>query len=121
MYRMQTSWWQYRAWKFVTDMNADGAFTPVDISHWAHWLLFMPGDAVIALVGPTWVGAFLGLTPGSFGGVLSALLSVALWAGVILLMRDLLVESVDPTYRQRQRELRYIRAQARRRRAVWSR
>jgi hypothetical protein len=106
---MQASWWQYRQWKFVTDMNGDGAFTASDISYWAHCLFFMPGDAVIALVGPTSLGRFLELTSVSIGSATSAWISAGIWVFGILYLYDLFLDCSDPTYRQQKRELRKAR------------
>jgi hypothetical protein len=116
---MQAQWWQYRDWKFATDMNRDGAFTPADISYWAHTLFFMPGDAIIALLGPTSFGGVLHLTPASFGSAISGAISAALWVFAILYLRNLLLDCVDPTYRERERESRLARLRARR--EVWLR
>jgi hypothetical protein len=114
---MQTSLWQYRQWKFVADMNGDGAFTAGDISHWAHWLLFMPGDAVIALVGPTSFGRFLDLTSVSFGSATAGWISAAVWVFGIWAasyLHGFFLDCSDPTYRQRQRESRDAGKAARR-------
>ena len=112
---MQASWWQFRQWRFVLDMNRDGAWTPADISYWAHWLLFLPGDALIALIGPTELGHFLHLTPASFGSATSGLLSAALWVLGICCVRDFFLDCADPTYRQRRQEQR----EAEKRRRPW--
>jgi hypothetical protein len=109
---VQASWWQYRQWKFVADMNGDGAFTAGDISYWANWLFFMPGDAVIALIGPTSFGGFLGLTPVSLGSATSGWISAAVWVFGTLCVHDLLLDFIDPTYRQQKREWRQARKAA---------
>ena len=114
---MQAPWWQYRQWKFVADMNGDGAFTASDISYWAHWLLFMPGDAVVALIGPTSFGRSLDLTSASFGSATSAWISAAIWViGIcaVVCLHGFFLDTVDPTYRQQQREQRNAQARAQR-------
>lgn len=104
---MTQAWWQHRQWKFIADMNRDGALTPSDVWLWLQWLFFLPGDALIALLGPTALGAVVQLTPESFGTATSALLSVALWPlGVWLLfgVARFLVDTVDPTFYAERRE-----------------
>jgi hypothetical protein len=91
--------------------------TASDISHWAHWLFFMPGDALIALIGPTSFGRFLNVTSASFGSATSGWISAALWLlgiWVIFYVRGFLIDCADPTYRQQQREWRKAQASARR-------
>jgi hypothetical protein len=106
---MLASWWQYRQWKFVADMNGDGLVTSSDVPLWTHWCFFLPGDAFIAQFGTTRVGTFLEVTPASFGGTTSAVLSVALWLVAIsaaFYIPRLFVDIVDPTSRQQRRERR---------------
>lgn len=76
---MSNSWLTHRSWQFVADMNGDGAVTIRDVWPWLKWLYFLPGDAVLAVTGPTVVGRFLELTPASLGSPLSAGLSFFLW------------------------------------------
>jgi hypothetical protein len=102
---MRAPWWQYRQWKFVADMNGDGAFSASDISHWVLWLFFMPGDAVIAWIGPAWFARLLNLTSVGFGSATSGWISAALWVFGIWVVYFFL-DCGDPTYRQRQREAR---------------
>ena len=114
---MQASWWQYRQWKLVSDMNGDGAVGASDALLWAQWLFHLPGDAFIAYYGPTELGRYLGLTQTSFGSATSAGLSAALWVLSVLAVLYLfgfLLDAIDPTYRQQQRESREARARARR-------
>lgn len=109
---MQDSWWDYRKWRFLADMNGDGIVSVRDVPHWAAWLFYLPGDAFIALFGTTRVGVFLELTPTSFGGSTSAMLSVALWllaVAIALYLPRLFVDIVDPTSRQQRRERREAR------------
>jgi len=84
---MEGSWWDYRAWAFAADMNADGAVTITDVWLWFKWLYFMPGDVVIAWIGPSSLGRFLEITTSSFGdtgsGVTSLILWMFAWGGVI--------------------------------------
>jgi hypothetical protein len=114
---MQASWWPYRHWKFVADMNGDGTLSGSDVSLWAQWLYFMPGDAFIAQIGPTDLGRLLGLTPASFGGIASACISAVLWLLALLAvfyLRAWILDAADPTYRQHLREQRKAEAKARR-------
>lgn len=119
---MTQSWWQHRQWHFVADMNRDGALTPGDAWLWLEWLFFLPGDAFIARIGPTPLGALLELTPASFGTTTSAVLSGVLWPlaiWAIYAVWAFLMDAADPTYRAERRERR--RAQASARRALRSR
>ena len=114
---MQSAWWQYRSWKIAADMNGDGAVTGVDYAAWAQFFYFLPGDAFIAQFGPTEVGRYLGLTQASFGSVTSALLSAVLWVlafFVALYVFRFVLDAIDPTYRQQQREGREAKARSRR-------
>jgi hypothetical protein len=106
---MPASWWQYRQWRFLADMNGDGLVTTSDAPLWVHWLFYLPGDAFIAQFGGTRLGTFLELTPASFGSTTSAVLAVVLWLlaiGVVFYLPRLLVDIVDPTSRQQRREQR---------------
>lgn len=76
---MPDSWFARRSWEFVADMNGDGAVTIRDVWPWLQWLYFLPGDAIIAWVGPTALGRFLELGPGALGGPVSAGLSFFVW------------------------------------------
>jgi hypothetical protein len=106
---MLASWWQYRQWRFVADMNGDGLVTSSDVPLWTHWGFFLPGDAFIAQFGSTRLGTFLEVTPASFGGTTSAVLSVALWLlalSAAFYIPRFFVDIVDPTSRQQRRERR---------------
>jgi hypothetical protein len=106
---MLASWWQYRQWKFVADMNGDGLVTTSDAPLWVHWLFYLPGDAFIAQFGDTRLGTFLEVTPASFGSTTSAVLSAVLWLlvlGVVLRLPRFFIDIVDPTSRQQRREQR---------------
>jgi hypothetical protein len=106
---MQSSWWAYRQWRFVADMNGDGSLTGSDLALWAEWLFYMPGDALIAQFGPTPIAASLALTPASFGSSTSAAISAVAWPlaiGVAFYLWGFLLDAGDPTYRQQKREKR---------------
>jgi len=106
---MQVTWWEYRQWRFLADMNADGLVTASDVLLWAKWAYFVPGDALIAQFGTTPLGNFLELTPASFGSATSAALSAALWLlvlGLVVYLPRFFVDIVDPTSRQQRRERR---------------
>jgi len=76
---MSDSWFARRSWEFFADMNGDGAVTIRDVWPWLKWLYFLPGDALIAWLGPTALGRFLELGPGVMGGPISAGLSFFVW------------------------------------------
>jgi hypothetical protein len=116
---MQSSWWQYRQWRFVADMNADGVVSTSDVPLWGPWIFFWPGDAFIALFGGTSLGRFLELSPASFGSGTSAALAAALWLlalGLAFYLPRFFIDIVDPTSRQERRERRAAQ-RARRRQA----
>jgi len=121
---MTQAWWPPRQWKFVADMNRDGAITLSDVRLWAEWALYLPGDALIAQLGPTTSGSMFNLTPKSFGGGTSAVLSVALWLfGIWALYRIVLflIDAADPTFLAERRERREAQARARRAREEYER
>jgi len=106
---MQVTWWEYRQWRFIADMNADGMVTASDLPLLAKWIYFVPGDAVIAQFGTTKFGQFLELTPASFGSPTSAALSAVAWLLALLVvfyLPRLFIDIVDPTSRQQRRERR---------------
>jgi hypothetical protein len=80
-----------------------------DVRLWAEWLFFVPGDAVIALIGPMPLGRFLELTPASFGSITSAVISAAVCLLAIygaVCLPGFFMDIVDPTHRQQKREWR---------------
>ncbi|OGA56107.1 MAG: hypothetical protein A3G81_14710 [Betaproteobacteria bacterium RIFCSPLOWO2_12_FULL_65_14] len=88
-----------------------------DIWLWLQWLFFMPGDALIARIGPTPLGALLDLTPKSFGTTPSAVLSGALWLiglWTVHAVWAFLIDAAGPTYRADRLERRRAEAAARR-------
>jgi hypothetical protein len=106
---MQVTWWEYRQWRFLADMNADGMVTASDLPLWAKWAYFVPGDAFIAQFGTSKIGQFLELTPASLGSPTSAALSAVLWLlalFVVFYVPRLFIDIVDPTSRQQRRERR---------------
>jgi hypothetical protein len=105
---MQGSWWQWAqsGWEWAQPWW-----------QWAQWLFFLPGNALIAQVGPTELGAALGLTQASVGSPASACISAALWVLAVLAVFGLIgfiQDAIDPTYRQQRREAREARARAQR-------
>lgn len=114
---MTQSWWQHRQWRFIADMDRDGTVSRNDLWPWFEWLYLMPGDALIARIGPTPLGILLDLTPKSIGSPASAALSTALWFLAIWLVYAVwafLVDAANPTYRAERRERRRAEARARR-------
>lgn len=80
-------WWQYRLWGFVADMNFDGVITITDVWLWFKWLYFIPGDAVVSIVGPLGLGRFLEMTPdASLGGLGSGVMSFLAWTFLITIL-----------------------------------
>jgi len=114
---MQVTWWEYRQWRFLADMNADGLVTASDLPLWAKWWYFVPGDAVIAQFGTTKFGQFLELTPASLGSPTSAVISALLWLlalALVIYLPVLFVDIVDPTSRKERRERRLARRERKR-------
>lgn len=114
---MQVTWWEYRQWRFLADMNADGLVTASDLPLWAKWWYFVPGDAVIAQFGTTKFGQFLELTPASLGSPTSAVISALLWLlalSLVIYLPVLFVDIVDPTSRKERRERRLARRERKR-------
>lgn len=87
------NWWDYRLWSFVADMNGDEAVSISDVWLWFKWLYFMPGDLVVAMIGPTALGRFLELTTFSYGNAGSGVLSFILWMLVLGTAHTILNES----------------------------
>lgn len=75
-----------RNWNLRRDMNFDGNFTISDVKLFAESVYFYPGDLIIKLINGTEIGAFLEISHKNYGGMLSALLSLAVWCivGVLL-------------------------------------
>ena len=70
-----------RLWKFVEDMNFDGAVTYRDVWLWVKWLFFYPGDGVLYFIinkAPR-VAGFFEITESSYSGVLSGFITVLFW------------------------------------------
>jgi hypothetical protein len=114
---MQVTWWEYRQWRFLADMNADGLITASDLPLWAKWAFFVPGDALIAQFGTAKLGQFLELTPASFGSPISAALSAVLWLlalTLVIYLPAFFVDIVDPTSRKERRERRQVQRERKR-------
>lgn len=87
------------------------------VSLWLQWLFLVPGDALIARLAQTPLGALLDLGPKSLGSNISAALSMAIWLVGIWALYGIgifLVDAVNPTYRAERRERRLAEAAARR-------
>ena len=113
---MTSAWWQGRQWRFIADMDKDGAIGPNDFVLWIQWLYFLPGDALIAVMGATGVAELAGLTQASMGSWPSAILSAAVWLLAIFWLPRAIIDAADPTYRERQLARREAKARARVRR-----
>jgi hypothetical protein len=73
-------------WKFVADMNLDGAVTISDVIAWLGWLFCYPGDTVIFFLMarlPS-LAQFFEIDYTSYHGWLSAFISLVVWMGVFL-------------------------------------
>jgi hypothetical protein len=79
-----------RQWKFVSDMNFDGAVTISDVGLWLKWLFFMPGDALMFAAMDSPAGRFFEVTPSSYGGIWSGIVSLLTWLLFISLLGSVL-------------------------------
>jgi hypothetical protein len=73
---------------FALDMNADGRFTVTDAWLWVVQLFFVPGNAVLWLL-LTYVpgfASFLELGSGSYNGLFTAIVSVAIWLFAVVMI-----------------------------------
>lgn len=115
---MQASWWEKLHERYLLlDLNGDGAVTGSDFLGWAQWLFYLPGDALIALLGPTPLAGYVDLPPATAGGTGSALISVAGWVLALLALYyflRLLFDAADPTGRHEKRERREARERVQR-------
>lgn len=77
-----------RQWEFRTDMNGDGLLTIRDVGGIARWLLFYPGDLLLYFIQhhSLWISRtmagvtdFLEISPVSYGGLFSFLVSLVAW------------------------------------------
>ena len=80
--------WAHPRWRFVMDMNGDGSVTFTDVWKLLGWVFHLPGDAVLALVlnnapGPT---RYLELSVGQYGGLLTGVISFAVWSIILILI-----------------------------------
>jgi hypothetical protein len=113
---MTSGWWQHRQWRFIADMDKDGTIGASDLVLWAQWLYFLPGDALIAVMGATGVAELAGLTQASMGSWPSAAFSAAVWLLAIFWLPRAIVDAADPTYRDRRMARREAKARERLRR-----
>ena len=77
-----------RLWKFVADMNGDGAVTFRDLPLWRDWIFYYPGDLLIAFVIkylPS-LAAFLQWDVSTYGGVFSAVISFLFWPVIVVVL-----------------------------------
>jgi TPR repeat protein len=79
-----------RQWNFAEDMNKDGKATISDLPEWFSWLFYYPGDLFIDYLlyeeSPK-KRDFFEITPGSYRGRLSLLISFVAWlCGISLLI-----------------------------------
>jgi len=70
-----------RNWRFVADMNGDGAVTISDVWLWVKWLYFYPGDGVLHLLATNLpsVAKFFEVSTDSYGGYISGFISFFIW------------------------------------------
>lgn len=71
-----------RNWRFVVDMNGDGAVTISDVWLWVKWLYIYPGDGVLHLLATNLpsVAKFFEVSSASYGSSISGFLSFFIWA-----------------------------------------
>jgi hypothetical protein len=98
---MSDNWFAYRVWTFHADMNGDGHLSVTDVWLWMKWLYFMPGDAAIAIFGPTSIGRFFELSHASFGGAGSGIFSFFMWPVILILIRNVFRFFLNPFRRHR--------------------
>ncbi len=77
-----------RQWSFIADMNHDGLVTISDIWLWIKWLFFYPGDVLLQGLLSNGMAPFFEITPESFGGWGSGVLSVFAWFYLYVLLCD---------------------------------
>ena len=90
-----------RQWAFIADMNHDGAVTISDVGLWLKWLYFYPGDLLhysILSLAPG-VAQFLELSPSSYGGWGSGIVSAFVWM-IVLPMLAIFLAAVASSTRQ---------------------
>jgi len=77
-----------RQWRFVSDMDHNGAITVDDVWSWLGWLYFYPGDVVLSLLINKFPAAakFFDIYPDNYGGMLSFIISLIIWFGAINLI-----------------------------------
>lgn len=77
------------AWaSFSMDMNGDGQVTLTDVWLWLVQIFFLPGDGLlwVLLTYLPGLARFLELGTGSYGGMFSAIASVAIWMfGIVMI------------------------------------
>jgi hypothetical protein len=74
-----------RRWTFVQDANGDGSVTGADVAEWAGWVFFAPGDWILLGLMRTQpdTAMFLDITPELESGLLSGIISLAVWIGIL--------------------------------------
>ena len=78
-----------RSWGLKADMNGDGVTTISDVTAWAEWLYFYPGDYILSLAldSPD-LTQFLEISsPTVYGGWLSGIFSAGIWLVVVVASR----------------------------------
>jgi hypothetical protein len=67
-------------WSLPADMNADGVVTISDVGLWTQWFFFLPGDALLAgIMAKPELATFFEITPASYGGWSSGVMSMIAW------------------------------------------
>jgi hypothetical protein len=76
-----------RQWKWKKDTNGDGKVTISDVPGWIEWAVYYPGDWAIyeLLKKPGSAAEFLELTPASYGGNMSLIISLVAFLLVLVL------------------------------------
>ena len=70
-----------RQWTWTTDMNGDAIITISDVQAWIEWVLYYPGDLAVHhfLLHHRGVAQFFEVTPLSYQGRLSLVVSLGFW------------------------------------------
>lgn len=84
--------------RFVADMNADGAYTISDVWLQVKWIFFAPGDGIICFIGsaPN-LAEFFEISYSSFGNAFSATIGALVWPFAILILYVIAVGSLGRT------------------------
>jgi len=96
-----------RQWTWTVDMNGDTIVTISDVQGWIEWAFYYPGDLAIHhfLLPNRRLAQFFELTPLSYQGKLSFIVSLGLWGllGILLSRSRRAVKRISAGWRRRRR------------------